>query len=165
MLKRYKKLKENGEIESGNTFVMYVMMFALMAVFLGFAIDSGMGYYTKNGMQSALDSAVIAGVSSPGGTKYNSSGKRVINKEGADKVALQSFNAAKVNYPNLLNCNESNKCTKVTSAVKSKTGRGQYYTMSTTIYSKNVFLHMIDLPTQSYNLTSDTRLGSIVDTK
>lgn len=163
MFKSYKKFKESGNHEGGNTFVMYVMMFGLMVVFLGFAIDSGMGYYTKNGMQSALDSAVVAGVSNPGGTKYNSAGKRVINQEGATKVALASFKESRVNYPNLLDCNEKGQCTKITSAVKSKTGRGQYFTMTATIYSKNVFLHMINLPTQSYTLVSDTRLGSIIE--
>lgn len=140
---------------------MYVLMFGIMAIFLGFAIDSGMGFYTKNGMQSALDSAVVAGA---GKTNYNSAGKKVINKELASQTAINAFNEAKANYPNLVKCNQSGACEKFSGiAVKTDPTRGQYFTMTATIYSKNVFMHMVGLPVQQYVLKSDARLGYIQD--
>lgn len=156
-----RKLRKAGELEGGNTFVMYVMMFGIMAIFLGYAIDSGMGFYTKNGMQSALDSAVVAGA---GQTDYNSSGKKVINKERAANTAINAFNNAKTNYPNLVTCNQDGACEKFSGiAVKYDPTRGQYFTMTATIYSKNVFMHMVGLPVQKYTLNSDARLGYIQD--
>lgn len=158
-LNTLRKLRKEGELESGNTFVLYVMMFGIMAMFLGFAIDSGMGFYTKNGMQSALDSAVVAATAE---TDTNSNGKKVINKERATKTAINAFNDAKVNYPNLVTCNHLGACEKFSEiAVKTDPSRGQYFTMTATIYSKNVFLHMMGLPVQEYRLKSDARLGYI----
>lgn len=158
-LNTLRKLRKEGELESGNTFVLYVMMFGIMAIFLGFAIDSGMGFYTKNGMQSALDSAVVAGSAE---TDTNGNGRKVINKERAAKTAIDAFNSAKTNYPNLVTCNHLGACEKFSGiAVKSDPSRGQYFTMTATIYSKNVFLHMMGLPVQEYQLKSDARLGYI----
>lgn len=159
--KKIHQLRKSGELEGGNTFVMYVMMFGIMAMFLGLAIDSGLGFYTKNGMQSALDSAVVTGASQ---TDYNSSGKKVINKERAFVTAKSAFTNAKVNYPNLVTCNHESQCEKFTNiAVKTDPTRGQYFTMTATIYSKNVFMHMLGLPVQKYTLKSDARLGYIQD--
>lgn len=159
MRKYFKTLRKRRE--DGNTFVMYVMMFGIMAIFLGFAIDSGMGYYTKNGMQSALDSAVVTGANK---TYYNSSGKKIIDPEQAKIAAINAFNDAKVNYPNLVECNEAGACSKITNVqVKNDPIRGQYLTMSVTIYSKNVFMHMVGSPTQTYNLKSEARLGDLLD--
>jgi Flp pilus assembly protein TadG len=158
-IKRIRQLRKDGEMEGGNTFVMYVMMFGIMAIFLGYAIDSGLGFYTKNGMQSALDSAVVAGASE---ITANSSGKTVINKERATERAKNAFNDAKVNYPNLVTCNHESKCEKFSGiAVKTDPTRGQYFTMTATIYSKNVFMHMVGLPVQEYNLKSEARLGYV----
>lgn len=160
-IQRIKAIRKYGDMESGNTFVMYVMMFGIMAMFLGLAIDSGLGFYTKNGMQSALDSAVVAGASQ---TDYNGAGKKVINKERAFNRAKEAFTDAKVNYPNLVSCNTQGECEKFTDiAVKTHPQRGQYFTVTATIYSKNVFMHMVGLPVQKYTLVSDARIGYIQD--
>lgn len=152
-----KNARKSGEFESGNTFVMYVMMFGIMAIFLGFAIDTGMGFYTKNGMQRALDSAAVTAANQ---SDYAGNGKKVINKERATTTAINAFNAAKVNYPNLVSCNTKGECSKFSNiAVKTDATRGQYFTITATIYSKNVFMHMVDLPVQKYILKSEARLG------
>lgn len=160
-LSNLRKIRKSGEFESGNTFVMYVMMFGIMAIFLGFAIDSGMGFYTKNGMQRSLDSAAVVGANQ---TDYSGSGKKIINAERATNAAIKAFNDTKVNYPNLVNCNEKGECSKFSNMmVKTDPTRGQYYTITATIYSKNVFMHMVGLPVQKYTLKSEARLGYIQD--
>lgn len=159
MRKYFREFRKNQE--EGNTFVMYVMMFGIMVLFLGLAVDTGMGFYTKNGMQSALDSAVVTGANQ---TNYNGNGKKIIDPNRARDTAISAFNDAKVNYPNLVNCNEKGACSKINNVqVKNDPVHGQYLTMTVTIYSKNVFLHMAGFPTQEYKLKSEARLGDLLD--
>lgn len=158
-----RKVHQSESSENGNTFVMYTMLFGLMALVFGLAIDAGMGFYTKNGLQASLDAATVSAVSSQ--TQYNAKGKKVINAGGAREHAVARFNESKKNYPNLITCNEKKKCSTISGTVKTAPGRGQYLSMKATVYSKNVFLHMAGMPTQQYNLTSDARIGNIQDVR
>lgn len=159
MRKYFAELRKKHE--DGNTFVMYVMMFGIMVMVMGLAVDTGLGFYTKNGMQSSLDSAVVTAANQ---TNYNAYGKKIIDPERARETAINAFNDAKVNYPNLLDCNEDGQCSKVNNVqVKNDPVRGQYLTMTVTVYSKNVFLHMAGMPTQTHIIKSEARLGDLLD--
>lgn len=152
-------LKNLRKKESANTLFMVVMLMPVICGVFGVALDAGVGYYTRTGMQNALDNAAVAGagqvktVAAPGGSR------NVIDLERANAAAYASYSASRENYPNI-QCGGGN-CFNLTTTVNSSvtSGRGDYLRLSVKESSPTVFLHIFGIDKQEYTLQSEARLG------
>jgi Flp pilus assembly protein TadG len=152
MRKFFKRDKENG-----NAFIMYILLLPLLMGFFGYAVDAGISYYTRTGMQNALDSAAVAGAAQ---VNYNSSGTYVINVDRAKTQAIAAMKVSLQQYPNI-ECKEYN-CYNVNATIlHNVAGRGDVLQLTLTEKSKTLFLHIIGIREQSYNLKSEARIGYI----
>lgn len=160
MRKFLKRDKENG-----NTFVMYLLLLPLMMGFFGYAVDSGISYYTRTGMQNALDSAAVAGaagntVDGGRGVVYDSHGNYVINVVKAKNQAVTAMRTSLKQYPNL-NCSDYN-CYNITATViNGGVGRGSVLRLEVQERSKTLFLHILGQKEQVYTLRSEARIGFV----
>lgn len=160
MRKFLKRDKENG-----NTFIMYILLLPVLMGFFGFAVDSGISYYTRTGMQNALDSAAIAGatgntVDGGRGVVYDSRGNYVINVVKAKKQAVAAMKTSLQQYPNL-NCTDYNCYNITATVVDGGAGRGSVLRLEVKERSKTLFLHIIGQKEQVYTLKSEARIGFV----
>lgn len=152
-------LKKLRAKESANTLFMVVMLMPVICGVFGVALDAALGYYTRTGMQNALDSAAVAGagqvktVAAPGGSR------NVIDLERANQAAYTSYSASRENYPNI-KCGGGN-CFNLTTTVNTtgSGGRGDYLRLSVKESSPTIFLHIFGIEKQEYVLESEARLG------
>lgn len=141
--------------ENGNTFIMYILLLPLLMGFFGYAVDSGMSYYTRTGMQNALDSAAVAGATK---VNYNSSGTYVIDVERAKAQAIKAMKVSLKQYPNL-KCKEYDCYDIKATIINGGAGRGNVLRLTVQEKSKTMFLHIIGISEQQYNLKSEARIG------
>lgn len=154
-----RKFIKRFDKENGNSFIMYILLLPIMMGFFGFAVDSGISYYTRTGMQNALDSAAVAGAAQ---VNYNSngSGNFAINAQRAKTTAIEAMKVSLNQYPNL-KCAEYN-CYNITATiVNGGNGRGDVLRLSVQERSKTLFLHVIGQNEQVYNLKSEARIGFV----
>lgn len=143
--------------ENGNAFFMYMFLLPILMGFFGYAVDSGISYYTRTGMQNALDSAAIAGATQ---VNYNTSGNYVINAERAKAQAVAAMKVSLKQYPNL-KCEEYN-CYNIKAAiVNGGSERGKVLRLTVTEKSKTLFLHIVGIDEQAYDLKSEARIGFV----
>lgn len=151
--------------ENGNSFIMYILLLPVLMGFFGLAVDSGISYYTRTGMQNALDSAAIAGaagntVDGGRGVVYDSHGNYIINVDKARLQAVEAMKTSLQQYPNL-NCRDYD-CYDITATVTNGgAGRGSVLRLEVQERSKTLFLHIIGQKEQVYTLKSEARIGSI----
>ena len=151
-IRLFKRDKENG-----NTFIMYFLLIPVLMGFFGYAVDSGVSYYTRTGMQNALDSAAIAGASQ---VNYNGSGSFDIDRERAKAQAIESMQVSLKQYPNL-DCVHYD-CYDIQADIVNVGGeRGNVLRLSVTERSKTLFLHIIGQKEQQYTLKSEARIGFV----
>jgi Flp pilus assembly protein TadG len=143
--------------ENGNAFIMYLLLLPLLMGFFGYAVDSGISYYTRTGMQNALDSAAIAGATQ---VNYNGSGTYVIDVNRAKAQAMAAMKVSLQQYPNI-ECKEYNCYNLNAVIVHNVAGRGDVLQLTITEHSKTMFLHIIGQKEQAYNLKSEARIGYV----
>lgn len=152
--KKFKKGKEQG-----NTFVALMVMLPLLLGIFGVALDAGVGYYTRIGLQNSLDNAAVAGASQMNSVGVSGGSRNVINATKAAQVAKQVYSQSRQNYPNI-QCG-SNTCYTFTSTVKNDPTRGQYLQLTIKESSKSLFLQFFGIEKQNYTLVSDARIGFV----
>lgn len=144
--------------ENGNSFIMYILLLPLLMGFFGYAVDAGIGYYTRTGMQNALDSAAIAGATQ---VNYNGSGNFDINVDRARDQAVASMKVSLNQYPNI-ECPDGSCYNNITATVVNVGGeRGSVLRLDVQEKSKTLFLHVLGIKEQPYTLKSEARIGSI----
>lgn len=152
-----RKFLKRSDKENGNSFLMYIFLLPILMGFFGLAVDSGISYYTRTGMQNALDSAAIAGAAQ---VNYNGSGSFAINRDRAKVQAITAMKVSLKQYPNL-NCKDYNCYDIKATIVNGGVGRGEVLRLTVTERSKTQFLHIIGQHEQVYNLKSEARIGFV----
>lgn len=152
-----RKFLKRFDKENGNSFIMYILLLPVLMGFFGYAVDSGLSYYTRTGMQNALDSAAIAGAAK---VNYNGSGNFSINAERAKEQAISAMKVSLKQYPNL-NCKDYNCYNINATIVNGGAGRGEVLRLTLTERSKTQFLYIIGQHEQVYNLKSEARIGFV----
>jgi Flp pilus assembly protein TadG len=144
--------------ENGNSFIMYILLLPVLMGFFGYAVDSGISYYTRTGMQNALDSAAIAGATK---VNYNGAGNFVIDAERAKAQAIASMKVSMKQYPNV-ECSSGSCYNNIKATIVSGgSGRGSVLRLTVQQKSKTLFLHIIGIKEQPYNLKSEARIGYV----
>lgn len=152
-----RKFLKRFDKENGNSFIMYILLLPVLMGFFGYAVDSGISYYTRTGMQNALDSAAVAGAAK---VNYNGSGNFSINAERAKDQAISAMKVSLKQYPNL-NCKDYNCYDIKATIVNGGVGRGEVLRLTVTERSKTQFLYIIGQHEQEYNLKSEARIGFV----
>lgn len=160
MRKFFKLNKENG-----NSFIMYILLLPILMGFFGYAVDSGISYYTRTGIQNALDSAAVAGaagntIDGGRGVVYDAHGNYIINGNRAKAQAIAAMKVSLKQYPNL-ECDEYNCYNIKATIIDGGAGRGKVLRLTVQERSKTLFLHIIGISEQKYNLISEARIGAI----
>lgn len=153
MKKFLKKLIPNRE--DGNAFLMYIFIFPIMCGAVGLSLDTGLGTYTQNGIQNAVDNAVVAGAAQ---TKYSGK-KKVIDFTQANKKVNEIYNEQRKDYPNI-----TGETPSIT--VKLIKGRGTTAdTLSVVVKEKSptIFLHLVGVNEFNYDVRGQARLGYLQD--
>lgn len=160
-LTRFKNfLKNLREKESANTLFMVVMLMPIICGVFGVALDAGVGYYTRTGMQNALDNAVVAGAGQVKTIGVSGGSRNVIDSERARATLLESYSTSRENYPNI-KCG-AGECFSMETSIGNSTagGRdGQYLRVIVKESSPTIFLHIFGIDKQEYTLKSEARLG------
>lgn len=155
-----KSLKNLREKESANTLFMVVMLMPVICGVFGVALDAGVGYYTRTGMQNALDNAVVAGAGQVSTVGVAGGSRNVINPQRAFDATYQSYSSSRENYPNI-QCGAGN-CFHMETTLGNDTsgGRsGQYLRVTVKESSPTLFLRVFGITKQEYTLKSEARLG------
>lgn len=145
--------------EAGNSFVALLVILPLLCGVFGLALDAGVGYYTRIGLQNSLDNAAIAGASQMNTVGIAGGSKNVINASKAATTAKTVYGQSRLNYKNI-QCG-SNTCYTFTSTIKTDPKRGQYLQLSVKESSKTLFLQFFGIDKQDYTLVSDARIGFV----
>lgn len=160
-LARFKNFLKNLRAkESANTLFMVVMLMPVICGVFGVALDGAVGYYTRTGLQNALDNAVIAGAGQVQTVGVAGGSRNIINQERAESATVGSYSTSRGNYPNV-NCG-AGRCYELKTSIGESTagGRGgQYLRVTVKETSPTIFLHIFGIKTQEYNLQSEARLG------
>lgn len=144
--------------ENGNSFLMYILLLPLLMGFFGYAVDAGISYYTRTGMQNALDSAAIAGAAK---VNYNGSGSFNIDVERAKSQAIASMKVSLKQYPNV-ECPSGSCYNNIQATIVDGGGeRGQVLRLTVQEKSKTLFLHILGIKEQPYTLKSEARIGYV----
>lgn len=150
--------------EQGNSFVVYVMMMLLMLGIFGLAVDTAINVYTRNAIQSALDTATRTAVQQ---TNIQN-GRVVVNPVKAQTTAMQTYTK---NRPGsgtsggaMLVCQNvaAGQCFQVTRysvGTDPKTGQ-QFIEFSVREKRNNLFLNMIGVDQQLFEVTSRARFAA-----
>ena len=160
-LARFKNFLKNLRAkESANTLFMVVMLMPVICGVFGVALDGAVGYYTRTGMQNALDNAVIAGAGQVRTVGTAGGSRNIIDQDRAFQTTLDSYATSRENYPNI-KCGAGN-CFQLQTSIGESTagGRGgQYLRVTVKESSPTIFLHIFGIKTQDYVLKSEARLG------
>ena len=144
--------------ENGNSFIMYILLLPVLMGFFGYAVDAGLSYYTRTGMQNALDSAAIAGATQ---VNYNGSGSFDIDRERAEAQAIASMKVSLQQYPNL-ECQDGSCYNNIHATIVNVGGeRGSVLRLDVTEKSKTLFMHILGIKEQPYTLKSEARIGYV----
>ena len=176
LLETQKRLKRDRE--RGDTFILYFMLFPVMFAFFGLAVDVAAANYTAGTLQSALDTATQSAVAqsqttaSKAPTLTLAQAKEKIyhvydaNRTGNQKIPFLACQGTNVPYANsqgqirpTSNCGFTVNSISVTptSTVGGKVVRN-VVKVSVTEYSKYMFLYVIGMEYQKYNITSQAFL-------
>ena len=92
-------MKKTGNTERGQALLLVVFSMALLLGFVGFAVDVGMLFRTRQVLQTAADSAAIAGAAEINYSDYNAAAQAAATQNGI----TNGVNGATVtvNYPPL----------------------------------------------------------------
>lgn len=149
--------------EQGNSFVMYVMMMLVLLGVFGLAVDTAFNVYTRNAIQSALDTATRAAVQQTG----IQNGRVVVNPQRAATSVLKTYTK---NRPGsgtsggaMLVCQKTSggecfQVTKYTVGTDPKTGQ-QYLEIGVREKRNNLFLNMVGVDQQTFEVTSRARFA------
>lgn len=153
------RLLHKKHAERGNSFLMYILLFPVIFTFFGLALDTGISYYTRVGIQSAADSAALAG-----STQFNNGAYFTLNQPRADATAKSIYGDNRKEYPNLL-CAYGKQCYSFTSEVYnqnrgSTTTRNNVYRITIQEKSRTLFLNFLGMSDQSYTIKAQARIGS-----
>jgi len=169
-----KKLKDKlpKQDESGNSFLMYLLLMPVLVATMGLGIDVSINTYTQNTLQSALDQATQSTVSlakNPDATHSNVSlfeemkqtVRRIYDQNRIGKLAnlacqgqdtpWSDEGGVKVVPPS--GCGYTELEVNIVSGGAGN--RDQYLTASVVEYSKNPFSGMLGFPFQEYHIKSE----------
>lgn len=147
--------------EQGNSFVLYVMLMLLMLGIFGLAVDTAINVYTRNAIQSALDTATRTAAQQTN----ISNGRVVIDQTRARQVAEDIY---RKNRPGtgtsggaMLVCQPGAQCFRVTGfsvGVDPITGQ-RYVEMRVSEKRNNLFMSYIGVKQQTFQVVSRARFA------
>ena len=175
ILTNFFKKRMQGKGENGNSFILYFMLMPVMFAFFGLAIDVGVANYTATSLQSDMDEGVQAAVSSAD-SSINANGLNgfVLSSDQAKSVLIKVYDANRADSNGnpsksvpFLAC-QGKDHPYATSGTPITPPSGCGFTLKSftftpgilpsvratvTEYSHYIFLPMIGIPYQEYNIS------------